>query len=804
MSAHQDADPQEQAPVFQPPSVEELGALLPSYEIHYLIASGGMGAVYKGLQTGLDRPVAIKILPPEAGNDVESLNRFRSEARAMAKLNHPNIISIYDFGEVMGLCYFIMELVEGYNVHELISQNLMTPEKALHIMPQVCEALAYAHGKGIIHGDIKPSNIVLHSDGTVKLLDFGLARLMDQSQHEDAEWTPMGTPEYAAPELYERGSQSDHRSDIYALGIVFYEMLVGKIPQGSFPLPSTLVRLDARVDEIVIRCLRPTPAERFGGTLEIKQLLEDIRMGKPLAPMTEALVRSGTGQRAAVRAVRPRAWSGPTLPGVVKGPGKPGGVPPTGAFPGPVMPGTLPSGRIAPPGRSLDRLPMLEAQKRQQQQQKKLLIGGVIALVLAILVTLIALNLLSDKGGPTAPKKDKPETVETHPPKVDPPHPETPKIEPKNVEPPKVVVTPPPSEPPPTVPPAETTPPPPTPQTETKPETPVVSVPPSQPGLPAPLFDPYAEKFPSLAKLKSDYVNRYRNDVFLKVDNQQRELGDKYLQALTKLEQEFTTRSDAAAILEIRSEKQRFEAAHAPPGDRELSKRPQIADLQRKLGTAFDGFKRNQNPLIARINNEFSEALARLQNQLTGEKKPAEAAATQGLREETRKVQDLVGVLAGFREPPPSLNPGTVEDGNVAATAKGAVAEAPTNSGGMIDGSYERENAARGEIGSTFTVTLGKVYRLGLIRLLLPKVDGHFYHYVVESTVDGQTWEEVEDRSKGEWNGLQAIKLRTPTPVKAYRIVAKGLVEAKAFLILETDAWCEGKSPPPPEPKKAN
>ena len=253
MSNQQDAASSEPMS-FIPPSVEELGVMLPHYEIQFLIASGGMGAVYKGCQKDLDRLVAIKILPPEAGNDVESLSRFRSEARAMAKLNHPNIVSIYDFGAVEGQCYFVMEYVEGRNVHELILDGMVSLDLAQALLAQICDALNYAHSKGIIHGDIKPSNIVVDADGTVKLLDFGLARLMEHDQTDtEVEWVPMGTPEYAAPELYERGAVADPRTDIYALGVVFYEMLMRTVPQGTFALPSTTMKVDPRVVDIIVR-----------------------------------------------------------------------------------------------------------------------------------------------------------------------------------------------------------------------------------------------------------------------------------------------------------------------------------------------------------------------------------------------------------------------------------------------------------------------------------------------------------------------------------------------------------------------
>jgi serine/threonine protein kinase len=371
-------------PAFSPPTVEELAAMLPHYEIHFLIASGGMGAVYKGCQKDLDRLVAIKILPPEAGNDTESLNRFRSEARAMAKLNHPNIVSIYDFGAVQGQCYFVMEFVEGRNVHELITENMLPSELSLNLLGQVCDALGYAHSKGIIHGDIKPSNIVVDGDGTVKLLDFGLARLMEQEQSDmEAEWVPMGTPEYAAPELYERGTVADPRTDIYALGVVFYEMLMRTVPQGTFALPSSSLGIDGRVDDIIVRCLRPEPANRFQSAQEVKQLLEDIRTGKPIVPVAP----DATGQRSRqVTIVRPSARRGQTTPSNARGKA-------TATAVGKPTAMGKPTARNA-----MDRIAKLEADAKAKQ--KKLIINGAILLAIAAVLGLIALNLLSEKPSP--------------------------------------------------------------------------------------------------------------------------------------------------------------------------------------------------------------------------------------------------------------------------------------------------------------------------------------------------------------------------------------------------------------------
>jgi len=165
---------------WQPPSVEEAARLFPQYEVYSLLGRGGMGAVYKARQIELDRFVAIKLLPLEISMERDFAERFRHEARAMARLDHPNIIGVHDFGStVAGHLYFAMTFIEGANLHDMIHGPGLTPAQALEIVGGVCDALAYAHGKGIVHRDIKPANIMVNVEGQVKVADFGLARLVD-------------------------------------------------------------------------------------------------------------------------------------------------------------------------------------------------------------------------------------------------------------------------------------------------------------------------------------------------------------------------------------------------------------------------------------------------------------------------------------------------------------------------------------------------------------------------------------------------------------------------------------------------
>ncbi len=266
-----------------PPTTRELQALLPQYEILDMIGCGGMGAVYLASQSALDRLVAIKILSTELDAQHPGFSvRFKNEARAMAKLSHPCIVAIYDFGETdTGLHYIVMEFVEGTNVQQMInaSRRLHT-EHALAITAHVCDALHYAHERGIIHRDIKPANIIVGYDGSVKVADFGLAKvgaLSGETRHLTRSGTALGTPHYIAPEALAPGAQTDLRADIYAAGVMLYHMLTGKLPQGIFELPSIQVPgLDPRLDAIIARAMREDPGQRYLTAAEMRAAIDGI------------------------------------------------------------------------------------------------------------------------------------------------------------------------------------------------------------------------------------------------------------------------------------------------------------------------------------------------------------------------------------------------------------------------------------------------------------------------------------------------------------------------------------------------
>ena len=267
-----------------PPSPEEVARHFPQLEIIELLGSGGMGAVYKARQREIDRLVALKILPLAAGSDPGFAERFAREARALAKLSHPNIVALHEFGHVNGLHYFIMEFVDGLNLRQLEQAGRLSPREALQIIPQICEALQFAHDEGIVHRDIKPENVLLDKKGRVKIADFGLARILGH-EPEDFRLTRarevMGTPHYMAPEQVEKPQSVDHRADIYSLGVVFYEMLTGELPLGKFAPPSQKVQIDVRLDEVVLRALEKEPARRYQHASEVKTDMETIMARQP-------------------------------------------------------------------------------------------------------------------------------------------------------------------------------------------------------------------------------------------------------------------------------------------------------------------------------------------------------------------------------------------------------------------------------------------------------------------------------------------------------------------------------------------
>ena len=288
---------------FNPPPLEELAAIFTQFEILELIGQGGMGAVYKVRQKDLDRIVALKILTPGIGQSTEFSSRFTREARALAKLNHPGIVTLHEFGQQDGLYFILMEFVDGVNLAQLMKTGRISPREALAIVPQICDALQYAHDQGIVHRDIKPENLLLDRSGRVKVADFGIAKIVSaaavydrRTNEDDSQWRSqtdatlagkiIGTPQYMAPEQIEHPSDVDHRADIYALGVVFYQMLTGELPDKDLQAPSRKLQIDVRLDEIVLKALEKNPEQRYQQASVMGTRVETIvsEMGSAAVP----------------------------------------------------------------------------------------------------------------------------------------------------------------------------------------------------------------------------------------------------------------------------------------------------------------------------------------------------------------------------------------------------------------------------------------------------------------------------------------------------------------------------------------
>jgi len=243
-----------------------------AYTVESLIGHGGMGAVYKGTQLRLKRPVAIKIMRQDVEADADFSARFLREAHTLARLSHPGIVNVIDCGrDGADLSYIIMEFVDGTDLAELLRSGPLTEARVLELLPQICDALQFAHDNGIIHRDIKPSNILIGRNGRVKLVDFGLARPVEPgSTLQSGSHVSSGTPFYAAPEQLTPGAALDHRADIFALGVLLYQMPPGRLPRGAWQLPSQIAAVSRKWDAIVERAMQQRTEDRHASASQLR------------------------------------------------------------------------------------------------------------------------------------------------------------------------------------------------------------------------------------------------------------------------------------------------------------------------------------------------------------------------------------------------------------------------------------------------------------------------------------------------------------------------------------------------------
>ena len=259
---------------FIAPEPADLAPFFPGYEIQNLIAVGGMGAVYCAVQKSLDRKVALKVLPMELSKDAAFCKGFETEAKAMARLNHPNLIGVFDFGEVNGMLYIVMEFVPGQSIYHSAHGHAIAPAEVIRLITAICNGLSHAHKNGIIHRDIKPANILLDLGAEPKIGDFGLARPIERKIEAGEEI--FGTPHYTAPEVVDMPNSVDYRADIFSVGVMLHELLTGKLPADD-PRPASLIaRCDVRFDAIIKRATQPLPAARYASAEDMARDLQAI------------------------------------------------------------------------------------------------------------------------------------------------------------------------------------------------------------------------------------------------------------------------------------------------------------------------------------------------------------------------------------------------------------------------------------------------------------------------------------------------------------------------------------------------
>lgn len=296
-----------------PPTLEQMTALFPEYDVTEMIGRGGMGAVYRATHRKLERSVAIKVFLFRP-DDPEFAQRFAREARTLARLDHPHIVRVYDFGERAHLHFLAMEYVDGLNLREVAASAPMPPREAMALIPQLCDAIQFAHDRGVVHRDIKPENILLSREGQLKIADFGLAKITGTPDNIALTRTRqvMGTMNYMAPEQMERPTEVDHRADIYSLGVVIYELLTGELPIGRFPPPSRKVAIDVRLDEVVLRALEKEPALRYQHASDLKTDLTGVDFPPPASPRSADAAAARAAPIAPGQPIKPPAANPPS------------------------------------------------------------------------------------------------------------------------------------------------------------------------------------------------------------------------------------------------------------------------------------------------------------------------------------------------------------------------------------------------------------------------------------------------------------------------------------------------------------
>jgi serine/threonine protein kinase len=561
-----------------------------------LIGRGGMGAVYKGTQLSLERDVAIKLLPPAfERQDLAFAERFKNEARLMGRMNHPAIVSVYDFGRTVdGQLYFVMEYVDGTDVQRMIArEGKLPPEHALAITAHLCDALGYAHKQGIVHRDIKPSNVLIDMEGRIKVADFGLAKLSDKTQNYGLTQTGMalGTPDYVAPESLMLCTDVDGRADIYAVGVMLYQMLTGDIPRGMFKMPSQKFQsIDPRFDAIIRRALEHDREERYQSSHELRLALDVI--------LTTPRAEPGQESSAAL-------------------PKQPPHTPGRTVVPSSRNPGSSQQQRIVP-----------KPEPYQPPPPPKAASTSTLPYVIAALLILgIGAWLIVNNQSPAAPS-NQPENTETT--TVTPPPEPEPKIATTNT-----------SKPPPATPPQ------PPPAVKTAPVT--ITPPAMAAGTPVPPATTNEPILARLAQLESQFQTAFERDVNAAYTEQLNALGAGYLTALERALQDASKAARLDEALALREEKQRFTTHKFMPSIDPASLHKSVVILRNTYRSAEKKYAQQKDAASLPLYDRYIEVLTALEKEVLAPGRSADTAAVRTKRDDViaRRRQRAAKASAG-------------------------------------------------------------------------------------------------------------------------------------------------------------